>query len=225
MSEHNPGTRSRLILVRHAHTDMAGTFCGSSDPPLSGRGLAQLRGLQERLKSHRITHIFSSPLQRARQTAEAIAAGHGLQVNCLEFLHELTFGSWEGLDWDQVMRRDAEYAQHWVKCYPCVPAPEGEHFEDFLQRVSCAMTAIADEAQSGCAAVITHAGVIRTFLGSVAQLRPMALDLMQCDYTSCWQLWREHGRWCLSTAAPDLITKHAEVSLAGGGQAAQKGTR
>ncbi|MGC2111212.1 MAG: histidine phosphatase family protein [Candidatus Korobacteraceae bacterium] len=201
------GSRSTLILVRHARTAMAGTFCGTSDPPLSGEGVAQLPGLNDKLESYPITHIFSSGLQRARQTAESIAQPRGLQVQYLEFLHELAFGSWEGLDWDQVMARDPEYAQRWLDLHPSIPAPGGEDFADFSRRIQHAMAAIAAELENGCAAVVTHAGVIRTFLGDVAGANGAVADLTACDYTSCWTTWREDGRWHLpgQIGPPDAL--------------------
>jgi len=203
MSERNrmtPGGTT-LILVRHAHTAMAGRFCGSSDPPLSARGLEQLEALNQRLQAYPITHVFSSDLQRARQTAESIADARGLAVEYFKFLQELNFGNWEGLDWDEIMAHDPEYAQRWMSCHPSVPAPEGERYEDFFQRVQYVMTAIAAQVQGGCAAVVTHAGVMRTFLGSVAQLQNVALDLAQCDYASCWEIARNGKHWYLPVAS------------------------
>jgi alpha-ribazole phosphatase/probable phosphoglycerate mutase len=194
-----PAARSTLILVRHAHTDLAGSFCGHSDPPLSPQGLAQLADLSQRLRSVPLTHIFCSDLQRTRQTAEPIAQRCGLQPKWLVSLRELAFGSWEGLDWDQVMARDPVYAQRWLDLYPSIPAPGGEHFEDFRKRIQNAMDAIADQVQEGCAVVVTHAGVIRTSLGDLAQLSPSPADFSKCDYTSCWEVWREAGQWSLPT--------------------------
>jgi alpha-ribazole phosphatase/probable phosphoglycerate mutase len=192
-----PPARSTLILVRHAHTNLAGRFCGHSDPPLSEQGLAQLADLNQRLKNVSPTHIFCSDLQRARQTAEPIAQRCQLQPNLLASLRELAFGSWEGLDWDQVMARDPVYAQRWLDLSPSIPAPGGESFEDFLSRIHGAMNAIATEVQDGCAVVVTHAGVIRTFLGDLAQVRSSPLDFSKCDYTSCWEVWRKERQWSL----------------------------
>lgn len=206
------GACSRLILVRHAHTDMAGKFCGISDPPLSDQGLSQLAALNQKLKVYPLTHIFSSHLQRARQTAEAVAQTFGLQVQYVEFLHELAFGSWEGLDWDQVLARDPAYAQRWLDNHPSVPAPGGEYFDDFVRRIQHAMSNVAEQIGDGCAAVVTHAGVIRTFLKRTAVLQGITYDLALCDYTSCWEVWREQGQWklpvtAISTAAADCAAR------------------
>ena len=70
------------------------------------------------------------------------------------------------------------------------------------------MTAIAGQLQGGCAAVVTHAGVIRTFLGSLAELQHVSLDLTQCGYASCWEVWCDGGQWHLpfgGTALNDAL--------------------
>ena len=139
--------RPTLILVRHAHTAMAGRFCGQIDPPLSPEGLTQLPELNERLRSYSLTHIFSSDLQRARQTAESIACRHKLPVHLLASLREIAFGSWEGLNWEQVMAQDRDYAQRWLDLYPSIPPPGGEEFEHFRERIQNAMNEIATQAQ------------------------------------------------------------------------------
>lgn len=193
-----------LVLVRHGHTDMAGTFCGHSDPPLSEEGRAQLSILNLRLKRYSLRRIFSSDLRRARETADAIAGRRNLPVTPRSSLRELNFGEWEGLDWDQIQARNLQSAQRWLDAYPALAAPAGEEFEAFLLRIQRAMNEIADEVQSGCAAVVTHAGVIRTFLGNIASARGKVIDLSNCNYCSCWEIHRKHGRWMLPVEKPLL---------------------
>jgi len=202
-----------LVLVRHAQTEMTGRFCGISDPPLDPQGRAQLDDLNRKLAKYPLTHVFSSDLQRARQTAESIAQTRGLRIECLEMLRELAFGNWEGLDWNQVMARDPAYAQRWLDGYPSIPAPEGEQFEVFLQRVQHATTAIAGQVRGGCAAVVTHAGVIRTFLGRVAQSQRVAIDLTQCEYVSCWEVEFGNGRWYLPVKTPIAAETNSQARV------------
>ncbi|MFZ0312344.1 MAG: histidine phosphatase family protein [Candidatus Korobacteraceae bacterium] len=191
--------RCTLVLVRHAHTGMAGRFCGHSNPPLSAQGRAQLSDLNRRLRAFSLDHVFSSDLERARQTAESVAQRRNLPVHALVSLRELAFGSWEGLDWEQVVARNSAFAQQWLDLSPSLAAPEGEEFEDFRKRIHAAMEQIANQVQNGCALVVTHAGVIRTFLQDhdLAQTSQGPGDFAQYDYTSCWEVWREAGQWCL----------------------------
>jgi broad specificity phosphatase PhoE len=186
-------TRSRLILIRHAHTEMAGKFCGQIDPPLSTAGLAQLPELNETLHGYSFSHIFSSDLARTRQTAGAIARGLNLPVRLLRSLREIGFGRWEGLDWDQVVAQDPACAQRWLDHYPSIPAPGGEGLEHFRKRIREAMDSIADQVRGGCAVVVTHGGVIRTFSGNLA--RRGNPGEFRCDYAGCWEISREQQQW------------------------------
>lgn len=185
----------RLILVRHAFTDMAGRFCGHTDPPLSDIGREQLRELTERLRAHRITYVFSSDLLRARQTAEPIARMANVEVQVLPSVREINFGRWEGLDWAAITAQDSEYAQRWVDSFPLLSAPGGEDFEDFRRRVRDAMDAIADQVGKGCAAVITHGGVIRTFLWDILRMNVAEYRSLNCDYASSCEVRRDGVRW------------------------------
>jgi len=185
---------------------MAGLFCGHSDPPLSAQGLAQLSDLNRRLRGFSLSHIFSSDLERARQTAESVAHRRNLQVHSLVSLRELAFGSWEGLDWEQVVARNSAFAQQWLDLNPSLAAPEGEEFEDFRKRIHAAMEQIATQVKNGCAVVVTHAGVIRTFLQDHDQAGQGPGDFAKFDYTSCWEVWREAGQWRLPHGDPCGIT-------------------
>lgn len=200
MSENRaPSARCTLVLIRHAHTGLAGRFCGQIDPPLSEEGLAQLVELSERVRSYPFTHVISSDLQRTRQTAESIARPRNLQVQLLPSLREFAFGEWEGLTWEEVMARDSDYAQRWVDQHPALPAPGGEVFADFRERTRRAMNGIADQMHDGCVAVVTHAGVIRTFLCELAETHGVASEFFKCDYASCWEVWREDDEWNFPT--------------------------
>ncbi len=186
-----------ILLVRHAHTEMAGRFCGEADPPLSGQGRNQLTKLAEALARYPLTHVFSSDLRRAQQTAMSVAAGPGLAVELLPALREMRFGEWEGLNWDQASARDAAYAERWMAEYPRLPAPGGEQFGDFRARVRRALAEVAARTAGGCAAVVTHSGVIRTFLLDVLDLPESALAGLACEYASCVELRLRAGRWCV----------------------------
>jgi len=95
----------RLIFVRHGqtHANVDRLWHGSTDTPLTEFGLAQARQLGGYF--HNVMKpdvVFASPLQRARNTAEAIASKHNLQVNLDSRLQELCLGEWEGLHFDDI---------------------------------------------------------------------------------------------------------------------------
>ena len=91
-----------LILVRHVATDLAGRFCGQSDPAINALGRAQLDELLVLLRTWKVDSVYSSDLQRARQTAEAISAEFSVPLQMRRGLREISFGEWESLSWDEI---------------------------------------------------------------------------------------------------------------------------
>ncbi len=157
---------SEILFIRHAETDMAGTFCGHSDPELNTRGHNQLADLISKLRTEDIGTVYASDLRRAHATGKAIAEAFAVDWHVRSGLREINFGEWEGLTWNEIEHRDAAYARRWIAEYPRLPAPGGERFSYFEQRVLAevdflSMTALAEERTI---AVVTHAGVIRTIL-------------------------------------------------------------
>jgi broad specificity phosphatase PhoE len=157
---------SELLFIRHAETDMAGTFCGHCDPELNARGRDQLADLIDSLYKEEISAVYTSDLRRAHTTAMAIAKAFGVDCYLREALREIRFGQWEGAIWKEVEERDINYARRWLAEYPHLPTPDGERFYDFEQRVLNEVRFLSSEAgtENRPIAVVTHAGVLRTVL-------------------------------------------------------------
>jgi len=169
---------SRVFFIRHAETEMAGRFCGHSDPGLNARGREQLRDLVQLLSDESIDQVYSSDLRRARSTAEAIAAK---RVLLRPALREIDFGRWEGLSWQQVEQADPEYAREWIAAFPHLPAPAGESFHAFETRILAELNQLLGE-NRGPIAVVTHAGVLRVVLR----------HLFSCSNQEAWQQTRSY---------------------------------
>ena len=167
---------SRVLFIRHAETEMAGRFCGHSDPELNGQGQAQLAQLSEILSTEKIREIYSSDLRRAQSTAEAIAAGRNIPLTLSPALREIHFGAWEGMSWQEIEQKDPGFAQRWVDGYPNVPAPAGESFQRFEARVLDQVRQLIDRDVEGIV-VVTHAGVLRVVL----------THLHGCSEQEAWQ--------------------------------------
>jgi alpha-ribazole phosphatase len=154
---------SRVLFIRHAETEMAGRFCGHSDPELNAQGRTQLTSLAHQLSAEPIDTVYSSDLRRASATAHAIAAVREIPQVVRPALREIDFGQWEGLSWEQIEQMDPEYARTWVARYPHLPAPSGETFHAFETRVLREVNHLLD-ANRGPIAVVTHGGVLRAVL-------------------------------------------------------------
>jgi broad specificity phosphatase PhoE len=153
-----------LLLIRHLETDLKGTFCGHSDPPLNDAGLRALAGLLKAVSNSQIERIVTSELLRARQTAEAIANRLGVSMEARPNLREINFGRWEGLTWGAIERDFPAEARSWAADYPNSTAPGGERFADFELRVLSEMEYLLEQAVELQIAVVTHAGFMRVAL-------------------------------------------------------------
>lgn len=174
-----------VLFIRHAETDMAGTFCGHSDPPINARGQQQIRKLISALSGEEIKCIFTSDLERAASTAAALANILGVPCVTKRNLREIDFGSWEGLTWQQIQEQDEAYARSWTEAYPNLSAPGGESFADFEARVIAEVTGIFSSNDRLQAAVVTHGGVMRVVLQTmcaVAENEAWELTKHYCSF-------------------------------------------
>jgi alpha-ribazole phosphatase len=159
-----------LLFIRHAETDLAGRFCGHSDPPVNERGFRQIEELLETLRTESIDAIYASDLLRSLTTADAIGRVFGSSPIMVPELREICFGEWEGLSWSEIESRDQVYARRWSEAYPDLPAPGGETFAAFQSRVLTAIDRVLAVTSQRCAVMVTHAGVIRVVLRSLCGL-------------------------------------------------------
>jgi len=175
---------SELIFIRHAETDMAGTFCGHCDPELNARGRDQVADLIDSLSKEEIRAVYTSDLRRAHTTAMAIAKSFGVDCYVRSALREISFGKWEGATWEEIEQRNSTYARRWVAEYPRLPAPDGERVRDFERRVLDEVKFLSLQAEpADCRiAVVTHAGVLRTLL----------CVLHGCSAASAWEQTRSY---------------------------------
>jgi alpha-ribazole phosphatase/probable phosphoglycerate mutase len=150
-----------LVLIRHGETDMAGTFCGHSDPELNPAGESQVLRLAEEVAMLGIERIYSSDLRRATQTATAIAQRIGVGVDYVPALREINFGLWEGLTWQEIEACCPDKADRWLREFPLRSAPDGEAYADFTARVDDAIATLLERSAGITTAVVTHRGVMR----------------------------------------------------------------
>jgi broad specificity phosphatase PhoE len=127
--------KMQLYLVRHGQTDWNknGILQGTTDIPLNEEGIKQAAKLAELLQNEKIDFIFSSPLCRAKLTAEMIAEKHELKVIEDKRLKEIDCGEWEGKN-SQEIALDPRREQ-WIKYELNSRVPGGESIFDVGKRV------------------------------------------------------------------------------------------
>ena len=194
----------RCYLVRHAQTSWnnENRIQGHSDLPLSQLGLQQAQRLAACFASRHLTGIFTSPLQRSQQTAQAIAAGngHGVSPMIEAELAEMHLGVWEGLTPTEVDARFGGAYRNWLTRPSSVRIPEAEPHEAFRTRVRRVREKIFGSLGEGEYVVVSHGGVIAALLADVLGadydllLRRLRLDnagvtALECSFSTPSVLW------------------------------------
>lgn len=165
-----------VLLIRHGHTPTAGRLLTgwTRGVHLSERGRAQAEALVRRLEGVPLQAIYSSPLERCRETAAPLAKARRLPVRTRRDLLEVNYGAWSGRSIRQVARTRAWKALQ--RTPSAVRFPGGETLPEVQARAVDAVRAIAEAHPGGVVAVVTHADVVRLAL---AGLLGLPLDLYQ----------------------------------------------
>lgn len=162
-----------LILVRHAaHVHLNGTLSGRMPGvPLSEAGRAQAARLAERLAVRGVDAVQASPLDRARETAAAIAEAAGLSARIADGLQEIEFGDWTGRRFDQLAGDPAWDA--WNAHRGAARPPGGESMAEAQARIVSYLDRVAREHDGGTVVLVSHADMIRS---AVAHVLGLELD-------------------------------------------------
>jgi len=178
-------TRSGTIyLLRHGRINQSvpRRFVGQLDLPLDEEGLRQARAMHHFLRDIDFAGIFTSPLQRSRQTAQILAGSREIVPTPLAELAEINLGAWEGLTVDEVRRRfPGQYEKRGEDLAHYRPEG-GESFHDLARRILPVFVRLAEENRWPLL-VVAHAGVNRVLLASLQQL-PFK-DLLQIPQDYC----------------------------------------
>ncbi|HVF10326.1 MAG TPA: histidine phosphatase family protein [Abditibacteriaceae bacterium] len=157
-----------VFLIRHGEVEgnsgAVPRFVGWSDKALTEVGEAQAQAVAERLESEHLDAIYASDLQRARHTAERIAAAHGLTVRCESALREASYGLWEGLSEAEITATwPVQWRQRMADAVHVAP-PEGECYADVWARWQPAWQEISERHHDQSVAIVAHNGALRILL-------------------------------------------------------------
>jgi broad specificity phosphatase PhoE len=156
----------RVYLVRHGETgwNAEGRFAGRIDAPLNDAGIAQADALAGRLL-HPPTAVYSSPLRRAAQTAEAVAAAHGLRVHSKDGLRDMGFGDWEGKTFDEIAESTPGALERWRRSPHTTRVPGGETLDEVRARAWPAFEEVlAATGLEETALIVSHNAICRVLV-------------------------------------------------------------
>ena len=181
----------RLVLVRHAATAWTaqGRFQGQTDVPLSPHGQRQMAALAQRLMTETLHTLYASDLQRAWETAQAIATPHALRVQAEPRLREMAFGRWEGLTYAEIQQRDVQALAAWERDQLNRAPPGGETLLQMAERVRAAYASMVMHRQDQSIGVIAHGGPLQLLLCLALGLPPQAYWQFAVAPASLSELW------------------------------------
>lgn len=164
-----------LYLVRHGATEanerIPYVLQGSAiDLSLSARGERQARSVASFLKRFPISHVYSSTMRRARQTAESIGTELGLAPKAVANLHECDVGAWEGLDWDTIAEKHPEEHRRFVENPAESPYLGGESYGQVLERAWPVMERLLAAHAGESIVIVSHNVVNRALLARLLGL-------------------------------------------------------
>lgn len=177
---------TRVLLVRHGSTEHSheGRFSGRNELPLDAEGRRQGQALAAQVAALApFDAIFSSPLRRARETAEVIVERTGGTVQVQPGLVETEFGDWEGLTMAEVHRKWPERLAEWRET-PGVAPPGGESFMEVELRTQAALEEIIAGHQGGRIVVVSHVTPIKTLLRLALGAPPATMFRFHLDTAS-----------------------------------------
>ena len=162
----------RLFLIRHGRStwNAARRIQGQADPPLDGVGREQARRLAERLREDAPVVLYTSPLHRARETAEIIGEALGVPVAPDERLKEYDVGDITGLTWAQIGEQHPDVAQRWAEDPESLVIPGEEGDAPFRARVAAVFGEMISRHAGETMGVVAHGGTLGAYLNHLLGL-------------------------------------------------------
>lgn len=149
---------TRLVLIRHGETDwnLEGRYQGQADPPLNPRGRGQAEQLAEALVETNLTLLYTSPLQRAAQTAQIIARRLAIPIYAEPRLMEIHLGEWQTHLRTDIEKRYPSLFHLWQTQPWTVAPPKGETLHQVQQRVYAAIDDLLKHHPHRTIGIVTH---------------------------------------------------------------------
>ena len=180
------GAPTRLLLLRHGQTELSAQrrYSGRGNPALTDLGRRQANAAAKYLAERGgIAAVYTSPLQRANDTAAMAAKALGVDVVVDDDLIETDFGEWEGLTFGEAAEHDPELHRRWLRDTSVAP-PGGESFDTVNERVQRARERMIAEHGGSNVLVVSHVTPIKTLLRTALDAGPGILYRLHLDLAS-----------------------------------------
>ncbi|AOT68107.1 histidine phosphatase family protein [Geosporobacter ferrireducens] len=199
---------TKLYIIRHGETvwNAETRAQGAKNIQLNEKGLLQAQHLGKRMKNYSIDAIYSSDLDRALSTAQAVAKEFQYKVNIIPELREMSFGHWEGLTNREIQEKHLTHYRIWRSKPHEAQIPGAEKLLDVQSRGLAALHRIVEENPNKNVAVVSHGTAIKAIL----------LGLMDMDLSNFYRIRQDNA--CINVVefreyGPVIVTMNDTAHL------------
>jgi len=196
-----PALPTQLLLVRHAEVEVRyhKIFGGTIDMNLSPRGHEQAGLLAKFLQTRKMDALYASPMKRVQQTLAPFLSNGAPPQTIVNDLHEVDFGDWTGLNWQEVSEKFNLLTHEWLDHIERGILPNGETGAQFRNRIEPCLRQIIEKHPGRTVSIFCHGGVIRMILSILLKLPLPRTNMFEIEYASVSQI--------------ALYPGHAEIEL------------
>ncbi len=191
----------RLIIVRHGQTDwnIQGKNQGHTDIELNDTGIKESHQLKRVLESSQIDKVFSSPLLRARRTAEILTEGRKIEIKNDFRLRERSYGQWEGKTREQVFSASPDELSDYLNNPETSRPKEGESGIDVFCRASYFITDVVGMIENESTyLIVSHGGTIANLVSVLIGGSPKTANSFRFNNCSLTEFVSDqHTNWKL----------------------------
>jgi len=176
---------TRLFLIRHGNTvdeESKKVYKGRLDIPLSRTGVERMERAGGFLASFKIDRVYTSSLSRSIESGRIVARALSLDVQIDPAFDEVDFGLWEGLSFLEIRERYPKELGLWMEDPGAHPPPQGESFRHARKRSMEGLRRIVKDSRESTIAIVAHAGILRSMIFSLLNLRLARLFRLGQDY-------------------------------------------
>jgi len=156
-------------------------FRGRADLALDEVGRKQAQETAKRLEEWPVNAIYSSPLRRARETAESLARPIGLEVKILPGIIDIDYGQWQGLSLKEAVAKDGDLYKKWWHSPHQVTFPGGENLEKVKDRAVSTLDTLIEKHNKETVALVSHKVVCHV----------MVLSLLGLELSHFWEITQD----------------------------------
>ena len=184
-----------LVVLRHGQTDWnhGRRFQGQADIKLNATGVRQAEAMRAKLARFHFDAVYSSPLQRALDTARIVAPDAAIGTD--DRLMEINVGTWSGRTWDEIIAEMPDYEERYANGIDFRRSPSGETLAELVERGRPALLEIAERHEDQTVLVVSHGLFLNRVIHALLGVEGRVLGSLDNAHYS--QLGYAHDAWRL----------------------------